>query len=85
MCFCLELLEFLKTNSGRVAFKKLQHFFLVFTVSLHSTVNKRFRVLVKADIGSGLLNIPSSISIEQTLSNLIQSAFWICFLWCKIL
>ena len=32
------------------------------------------KMLVKADIGSGLLNISSSISIEQILSNLIQSA-----------
>ena len=36
------------------------------------------RVLVKADIGTGLLNIPSSISVERSLSNLIQSALWIC-------
>ena len=36
------------------------------------------RLLVKADIGSGLFNI-SSISIEQSLSNLIQSTLRICY------
>ena len=67
-------------------------FFLAFTAFLHSTVNQGFvlledlaivcfailiRVLVKADIGSGLLNISSSIRVEQSLLNLIQSALWI--------
>ena len=35
------------------------------------------RVLVKADSGSGLLSISSSIRVEQSLLNLIQSVLWI--------